>query len=100
MANTRTGNTVFIDAEGAAIVGTNQPIKVAYILFTPDTASDQMILRETENGANKIHVRAKDAKNTMQFDFALKPLVFANGIFVDTLTTGATAVLVTTQAGD
>ncbi len=55
MANARTGNKIFIDSTGAAV--TTGPIKIAYILFTPATANDEFLLRETADGADCFYVR-------------------------------------------
>lgn len=97
MANAVTTGKIYIDSTGAVTTNT---IKIAYILFTPDAANDQLILRESQNGSNCLSVRAAVAKNTMILDFSRKPLVFTNGLYVQTLTSGATATVVTTKSGD
>lgn len=96
MANTTAGNKIYVDSTGLL---TSSRTNVSCILFTPDAANDQIILRETEDGPNVFILRGATAKNTVQFDFSIKPIVFINGMFVQTLTTGAKAVIVTTQAG-
>jgi hypothetical protein len=97
MANVRLGNKILIDAEGAAAA--TGPIKVVYVLFTPDTAADELELSETDGGSLGFYCRGATAKETLQFDFSACPLVFNNGIWVETLTTGAKALLVTTSSG-
>jgi hypothetical protein len=97
MANSRLGNKIYIEATGSIAT---VPIKVAYILFTPDAANDQLILRETSNGADCLILRAATVKDTRMFDFSRKPIVFQNGIYVQTLSSGAKAVLITTSAGE
>lgn len=97
MANAVTGNKIYLDATGAV---TTSRKKVAYIVFTPDASNDQLILRETSGGANCISVRGATAKDTMVLDFSARPIVFNNGIYVQTLTSGATATLITTESGD
>lgn len=96
MANAVTGNKIYIDATGAV---TTERTKVSYILFTPDAANDQLILRETSGGANCINIRASVAKETMTIDLSATPAVFNNGIYVQTLSTSATATLITTSSG-
>jgi hypothetical protein len=95
MANSVQGNKIYIDATGTVA---DSRTKVAYILFTPGAANDQLILRETSGGSDIFYIRSATANETMRFDFALAPLVFNNGIYVQTLTSGAKAVLVTTNA--
>ncbi len=99
MANARTGNKIFIDSTGAAIAGVNQPVKVAYILFTPAAADDELLVKETSSGENCLYFRSTIAKTTMFFDFSYAPILFNNGIYIETLTSGAKAVFITTQAG-
>lgn len=96
MANTRIGNKILIDSTGSI---TDVPTKVMYILFTPNTANDELTLRETSSGSDCFYIRGSSAKQTDIYRFEMCPLVFANGIFVQTLTSGAKAVLVTTQTG-
>ena len=96
MANAITGNKIYISATGLI---TDKRTLVTQIIFTPDAANDQLILKETQDGEPCISFRAATAKNTVQFDFSHSPLLFNNGIYVSTLTANATATLVTTQAG-
>lgn len=93
MANARIANKILIDSTGVIVEG---PIKVAYVLFTANTANDEILIRETASGADCFHVRAATAKDTKYFDFSRAPLVFSNGIYVQTLTSGAKAVMITT----
>lgn len=96
MANHRSSGKVFIDSTGSV---TDQTILVSSILFTPNAANDELLLRETSAGDDCIYLRSATAKTTMQFDFSLKPIVFQNGLYVQTITSGAKAVLITTSAG-
>ena len=93
MANARIANKILVDATG---VVTENETKVVYILFTANTANDEMVIRETSSGSDCFYVRAATAKDTKYLDFSRAPLVFKNGIYVQTLTSGAKAVLVTT----
>ncbi len=96
MANAVTGNKIYVDATGEV---SDQRELIAYIIFTPDAANDVMILRETSGGSNCLKIRGSTAKDSKLLDFSQRPLVFNNGIYVETLTSGATATLVTTKAG-
>lgn len=98
MANGRFGNKIWIEETGTVVSG--KPVKVAYILFTPDATSDQMVLRETSSGSDCFFVRGAVAKDTICLDFHARPIIFQNGIHVQTLTSGAKAVLITTEAGE
>ncbi len=93
MAN-RAGNKILADSTGV-VVDTSH--KIAYILFTPNAANDEMMIRETASGADCFYVRAATAKDTKEFDFSHCPMFFPNGIYIETLTSGAKVVFVTTQ---
>lgn len=97
MANTTSSNMIFIDSTGTVADSTT---KVAYIIFTPDAANDELLLRMTSSGANCFYARGAVAKNTVVYDFSRKPLVFVNGLHVQTLTSGAKVVVITTKAGE
>lgn len=94
--NSRVGNKIFIDSTGAIITGS---VKVAYVLFTPDSAEDELVLRETASGADCFYIRGATAKQTALYRMPEVPLTFTNGIYVQTLTAGAKVVLVTTSTG-
>lgn len=96
MANTTAGNKMYVDSTGLL---TDVRTTVTQILFTPDSANDQIVLRESASGPDVFLLRGAVAKNTLQFDFSIKPVVFPNGIYVQTLTSGAKAVIITTTAG-
>jgi hypothetical protein len=96
MANAIRGNKIYIDSTGSV---TTTRTKVAHILFTPDAASDQMILRESSSDSDCFIIRGATAKETIHISMEQVPMVFSNGIYVQTLTSGAKAVIVTTQGG-
>lgn len=96
MANSIHGNKVYIDATGTV---TTDRVRVTHILFTPDAANDTLTLQDTSGGDSTFTIRGSTAKNTVIFDFSSNPLVFNNGIIVQTLSTSATALLVTTTQG-
>lgn len=96
MANARIANKIFVDSTGSIVTNT---VKVTYILFTPGAASDELTLRETADGPDCFHVRGATAHDTLYYRFDVAPLVFSNGIYVQTITSGAKAVIVTSMAG-
>ncbi len=95
--NSRTGNKIFIDTTGVAVV--TGPVKIAYIIFTPNAANDELTLRETADGNDCITIKGGTAKQTTLYRMSEVPLVFSNGIFVQVLSSNATATLVSTAAG-
>lgn len=100
MANTRNGNSIYVTETGLSTGSNETNVKVVYILFTPDLANDQMILKERDtNGDIKLNLRGATAKTTMFFDFSAAPITFKAGIFISTLTASATATLITSTAG-
>lgn len=97
MANVIRGNKILLDTASAAV--TTQRTKVAYILFTPNAANDELALKETASDDVCFYIRGAVAKQTQIYRMAEVPVLFNNGIYVETLTSGAKAILVTTQAG-
>lgn len=96
MANVIRGNKIYIDSTGSV---TTQRVKIAYILFTPDAAHDELVLRETASDSDTFYLRQDTAKDTKMYDFSLAPLVFNNGLYIQTLTAGAKCVIITTSSG-
>jgi hypothetical protein len=97
MANAIRGNKIYVDTTGE--ITTKRQI-VTTILFTPDSNNDQIVIREISSDVDIMKIRGSIAKQTIQLRFDAAPLVFGNGIYIQTLSTGATAVLVTTTRGD
>lgn len=94
MANEQNGNTFYIVATGA--LTTNKGTRVSHVVFTPDAAFDQLVLKDTDNsGAIKLNIKGAVAKQTIDLQL-LSPIVFPGGVYVATLTSNATATLVTT----
>jgi hypothetical protein len=94
VANVQNSNSVYVDTTGSL---TTIPTKVHYIIFTPDAANDQLILKNEDNsGSIKISLRGATAKTSMIFDFSACPIHFPQGVYVSTITSGATATLVGT----
>jgi hypothetical protein len=97
MANVRNSNSIYVDATGSI---TTDPIKVTCIIFTPDSANDQLILKNFDNSGDiKISLRSATAKTTLIFDFSSAPIHFPKGVYVSTVTSNATATIVTTSGG-
>jgi hypothetical protein len=96
MANATRSNKIYIDSTGA--VATVRK-KIAYIIFTPDAANDVLAIRETSSDQDIVYIRAATAKDTQVYDFSYAPLVFQNGVYIQTLTSGAKATLVTVEGG-
>lgn len=96
MANNRVGNKILIDSTGSVVEG---PIKVTYILFTASSANDELLIRESADGPDCLYIRAATAKDTKYFNFSRAPMFFPNGIYIQTITSGAKAVLVTATGG-
>lgn len=92
MANAVTGNKIYVDTTGS--VTTSRKL-VKGILFTPAAINDQMVLREESTGPDALRLRGATANQTSFYDFSQCPLIFTNGIFIQTLTTGAVATIIT-----
>lgn len=96
MANARRGNKIYIDTTGAI---TADRTIVCHILFTTSLAEDQIVIRETSSDVDILVIKGATAKKTEQYSFEITPMVFNNGIYIQTLSAGATAVLITTSKG-
>jgi len=98
MANVQNSNSIYVDATGSI---TTNPIKITSIVFTPDSANDQLILKNFDNSGDiKVNIRGATAKDSMFFDFSTCPIHFPRGVYVSTLSSNATAFLVTTSGGN
>ncbi len=69
MANTRNGNTIYLDAAGS-IVANTRPTKVVYIMLTSAGAGDNLILRDT-NGSGDLKISLKIKQKLMQKELFL-----------------------------
>ncbi len=96
MANTIVGNKIYIDSTGL-VADTRQ--LVVHALFTPAAADDKVILRESSGGSDVLILQAATAKDTKHFSFELVPMLFTNGIYIQTITSGAKLTLITTSKG-
>lgn len=98
MANSYTNGRIVIDTASEQVVATDRTVKISYILFTPDAANDQIIVRESAGGPILFKLSASTAKEDLLLDFTGDPIV-ARGIYVDTVSANAVAVLYTTTRG-
>lgn len=96
MANAIRGNKIYIDSTGAV---STQRVKVAYVLFCPNNNGDEVALRETSSDVNIFHLHGETAKKPVFLDFSANPMVFNNGLYVQTLSSGAVCVIITTNRG-
>ena len=95
MANESSGNTAYIDATGDSSFGTGKgDIFLVGVIFTPDAANDELELRDSSGGRIKFYARGATAKSTMFFDMADTPIRFTGAVHVQTITSGAKAILI------
>ena len=97
MANSRSGNIFYVDTTGE--LTTDSSVKVIGILFTTNAANDALILRESVNGTNKLSIKHVTANDTKFIDLSTTPILFARGIYVNTLTASAVATIITSTGG-
>jgi len=97
VANSRSGNIFYVDSTGE--LTTDSSIKLIGILFTTDNANDALVLRESSGGTNKLSIKHVTADDTKFIDLSTTPILFARGIYVTTLTSGAVATLITSTGG-
>lgn len=109
MANVRNGTTFYIDA--GSVSGTTasfiaeRGVKVSHIIFTSSNAGDSMALSDIDpttgnsGGSNKFSVSNNLATDTIHIDLSDAQAVFPNGIWVDSISAGATATLVLSSRG-
>lgn len=98
MANSFNGGRIHIDTASEQVVATDRRVKIAYILFVPDANEDQIVLRESSTGDVVFKLSSANAKESKLMDFARDPIVM-NGVYVDTVSTNAIAILYTTSRG-
>lgn len=99
MANVFQSGSIYVEASGSL---TTKAVKVAYILYTPDTANDIIIFHDGDTGADpvKLKLRHLSAKDTEIFDFSARPLVFQDGIYVTVPTNGTATLILTSEGGN
>lgn len=96
MANTKNGNTFYIDAANGSSGGADLAInnvKVTHIILTATTAGGNIVLTDISTGATKFNLRQGTANNSWQFNFKDNPIVFPTGLRVTTLTNAVATVV-------
>lgn len=96
MANTVMGNKIYVDDTGSI---TTARIKVAYVFLTPASTNDGITLSESENGSPAMVINCDGDKKMVMIDVSRRPMVF-NGLFIQDISSGAVATIVTTQGND
>lgn len=100
MANVRNANTWYVDTASESLTVSN--IKIAGLLLTAGSSTSTLLLGDDVSDAsypNKLSIVAA-ANTTVQVRLEDTNVVFPNGIRVKTLTSGATATLLITTAGN
>lgn len=94
MANTLNGNTLYLDTTSSnGLIRKN--VKVSYIIFRAALVSDELILKDgSSSGTVKVPLRADTSNQTLFVDLSNSPIVFPNGVYVDTLSANSVATLV------
>lgn len=99
MANTRSGNTWYVDtAYASASDNLDASVVVTCIVVTATTAAGRIVLSDASTGDTKLDIRVATAGDSKVIDLSASPISFQNGIKVSTLTT-AVATLVGRAAG-
>lgn len=96
MANARLGNIIYIDATGS--VSTDRNTRVIGILFTTAAAGDNVILRESASGSDKINIKHATDEDTKYIRLDASPIIFGTGIYCQTITSGAKLMLIVSQS--
>lgn len=98
MANARNGNTIILDT-ASELVSSDRNTRVIGIIFTSSAAGDSLVLRESASGANRVIVKNGVANDSKHIRLEESPIIFGAGIYVQTLSSGATATLIVSQSG-
>ncbi len=96
MANTSSGNCIYVDATGDVATETTYLVG---LLLTPTAASAVLVLKDKTNAGNtKMDFRAATSGESKTWDLSRTPIRFAEGINIGTLT-NAVATLITSTNG-
>jgi hypothetical protein len=96
VANAVRSNKILIDSTGSV---STLRTKVVYALFTSVAAGDSVVLRETQTDTDILVISAGSATDSKLYRFDAYPLVFGNGVYVQSISSGAKLLLVTTTGG-
>lgn len=83
---------------GTQLISTDRRIKISYILFVPDANGDQIVIRESSSGDIVFKLSSGTGKQEEFLDFTADPIVM-DGVYVDTVSANAVAILYTTTKG-
>ena len=93
-----TAGSIYTDQSGLLFTGR---IKVAYVIIVSTAANATGILRDGTSGSASIksYIASAVANSTTLLDFSNSPIVFANGIYLSSLSANTHVTIVTTSAG-
>ncbi len=92
MANTRSGNSHYVDSTG---VLETAAMKIAGVLVTATGANAVVAIADSAGTTAKLNLRVATSGECTHFDFALIPILFPNGVKVTTLTNAIATVIYT-----
>lgn len=96
MANVRNSNSIYVDT-ASDLVSSDQNVKLTHVVFSSSAAGDTIKLRDgAVDGPVKLVIKNGLANDTKTHRFDIVPIVFPTGIYVDVLSSGAVATLITT----
>lgn len=109
MANVRSGNSFYVDSASSAnssqsYIAQTQTL-VTEIVFTSNATGDALVICDVApgttpaQGANKITVKNNLANDTKVLRFYDTPVLFPNGIWIASISSGAVATLIGTSQG-
>jgi hypothetical protein len=110
MANIQSANCFYVDSASSASVAASYvqltPVLVTCITFTSSAAGDSVVICDMAPGStptqgpNKITIRNGVASDTKTVRFSPgNLLMFANGVWIASISAGATATLLGTSQG-
>lgn len=87
MANTRTGNVLYIDSTGVALTVTGKGAKVTHIVYTAGAAA---VTVDVFDGASdrKFLLALTSDNSTVSLDLSANPMSFRTSININSITSG------------
>jgi hypothetical protein len=98
VANTRLGNIIYIDTASEQ-VSTDRNSRIIGLIYTSSGAGDQVVLRESSTGADKIAIKNGVANDTKHLRMEESPIIFGAGIYVQSISSGSKLMLIVSQSG-
>lgn len=98
MAIVYQSGSVYATSVGQLVSGRT---KVAHIIFCPHSGGDEMILHDGTSGSDpiKLDLHGSGAHQTIHLDLSSKPMVFATGIYLGTISANCHVTIITTNEG-